>query len=249
MTDTPRETRVLDAVVSLVDNLLDDFDVVDLLTELTERCAELLGCRGGGLSARRPAGPTALAGRDLRADPRTGTLPITGRRGALRGVLRHRPTGLGRGSARRDRALAAVRSGRARGRRRLRARGADARRRHRSWAPWVCSAAGPANSMRPTSWSRRHSRISRAWRSCRNSAPTPSTVIPQLRSALTSRVVVEQAKGFLRERLDISVDEAFSLLRRYARPRRASDRRGAAVDGGTGFPSGATGSMAQLAQG
>ena len=40
MTEHPRETRVLDAVVSLVDTLLDDFDVVDLLTELTERCAE-----------------------------------------------------------------------------------------------------------------------------------------------------------------------------------------------------------------
>jgi AmiR/NasT family two-component response regulator len=38
----------------------------------------------------------------------------------------------------------------------------------------------------------------------------------QLRSALTHRIVVEQAKGFLRERLDISVEEAFSLLRRYA---------------------------------
>ena len=33
MTEIPRETRVLDAVVSLVDSLLDDFDVVDLLTE------------------------------------------------------------------------------------------------------------------------------------------------------------------------------------------------------------------------
>src|SRR6201996_913997 len=42
MSDTPRETRVLNAVVSLVDCLLDDFDVVDLLTELTQRCAELL---------------------------------------------------------------------------------------------------------------------------------------------------------------------------------------------------------------
>jgi AmiR/NasT family two-component response regulator len=47
--------------------------------------------------------------------------------------------------------------------------------------------------------------------------PTPATVLPQLRSALTNRIVVEQAKGFLRERLDISVDDAFSLLRRYAR--------------------------------
>jgi GAF domain-containing protein len=48
-------------------------------------------------------------------------------------------------------------------------------------------------------------------------APTPATVIPQLRAALTHRIVVEQAKGFLRERFDISVDDAFSLLRRYAR--------------------------------
>ena len=48
-------------------------------------------------------------------------------------------------------------------------------------------------------------------------APTPSTVIPRLRSALASRVIVEQAKGFLRETLDVSVDEAFRLLRSYAR--------------------------------
>ncbi|MDT5259156.1 MAG: hypothetical protein QOD10_4236 [Mycobacterium sp.] len=39
MSDTPRETRVLNAVVALVDSLLADFDVVDLLTGLTERCA------------------------------------------------------------------------------------------------------------------------------------------------------------------------------------------------------------------
>lgn len=47
-------------------------------------------------------------------------------------------------------------------------------------------------------------------------APSPDTVLPSLRSALTSRVVVEQAKGYLRERLDVSVHEAFLRLRRYA---------------------------------
>ena len=54
VTDTPRETRVLDAVVSLVDSLLDDFDVVDLLTELTERCAELLDVAAAGLLLADP---------------------------------------------------------------------------------------------------------------------------------------------------------------------------------------------------
>jgi AmiR/NasT family two-component response regulator len=39
----------------------------------------------------------------------------------------------------------------------------------------------------------------------------------QLRSALTNRVIVEQAKGVLREMLGVSVEQAFQLLRTYAR--------------------------------
>src|SRR4029077_20756304 len=54
VTELPRETRVLDAVVSLVDSLLDDFDVVDLLTELTERCAALLDVESAGLLLADP---------------------------------------------------------------------------------------------------------------------------------------------------------------------------------------------------
>src|SRR5436305_11568950 len=54
MTSTPRETRVLDAVVSLVDSLLEDFDVVDLLTGLTERCAELLDIEAAGFLLADP---------------------------------------------------------------------------------------------------------------------------------------------------------------------------------------------------
>lgn len=39
----------------------------------------------------------------------------------------------------------------------------------------------------------------------------------QLEIALTSRVIIEQAKGAFAQRMGITVDEAFHLLRRYAR--------------------------------
>ena len=39
----------------------------------------------------------------------------------------------------------------------------------------------------------------------------------QLSAALTSRVVIEQAKGVIAERASIDLAEAFSRLRRYAR--------------------------------
>ncbi|MFD5144007.1 GAF and ANTAR domain-containing protein [Streptomyces sp. NPDC058401] len=61
-----------------------------------------------------------------------------------------------------------------------------------------------------------------------------STVLnEQLQTALNSRVLIEQAKGKLAERLGIGMEEAFSALRGYARAhnRRLSDLAGAFVDG------------------
>jgi hypothetical protein len=42
----------------------------------------------------------------------------------------------------------------------------------------------------------------------------------QLRTALATRIVIEQAKGMLAERFDLDVDDAFERLRREARNRR-----------------------------
>jgi hypothetical protein len=59
------------------------------------------------------------------------------------------------------------------------------------------------------------------------------TVAAQLRQALPSRILIEQAKGVMAERLQISVDEAFALLRRQARSqsRRLTDVAYAVVAG------------------
>ena len=54
----------------------------------------------------------------------------------------------------------------------------------------------------------------------------------QLRAALSSRVVIEQAKGMLAEYLAVTVDDAFKLLRTYARDhnRRLSEIASDVVD-------------------
>ena len=42
-------------------------------------------------------------------------------------------------------------------------------------------------------------------------------VAEQLQAALNSRIIIEQAKGFVAERLGLTVEDAFTALRRYAR--------------------------------
>ncbi len=59
------------------------------------------------------------------------------------------------------------------------------------------------------------------------------TLTEQLQAALNSRVIIEQAKGKLAERLGVDMDQAFNLLRDRARTsnRRLSDLAQAFIDG------------------
>ena len=216
VTDTPREARVLDAVVSLVDNLLDDFDVVDLLTELTERCADLLDVAAAGLLLGDPLGQLRLLAAtstqtwelelfQLQADEgpcvdcyASGEpVSVADLRTAVARWPRFVPAALEAGVA----SVHAVP---------MRAAGV------------VWGSLGLFGS-RTGELTESDLLVGQtlAHVACvailQERPPAPATVMTQLRSALTQRIVVEQAKGFLKERLDISVDEAFSLLRRYAR--------------------------------
>jgi GAF domain-containing protein len=62
----------------------------------------------------------------------------------------------------------------------------------------------------------------------------------QLQTALNSRVLIEQAKGVLAERLRVDVDEAFTILRAAARRgnRRLSELAQGIVDGTEPWPKG-----------
>ena len=216
VSDTPRETRVLDAVVSLVDNLLDDFDVFDLLTELTERCADLLDIAAAGFLLADPLGQLRLLAATSTQTRELELFQLQAEEGpCMECYATGQPVSV-----------------------------ADLRAATSRWPRFVPAAleAGVASvhavPMRAAGivlgslglFGTRPGELNEADRlvgqtlahiACvailQGHAPTPSTVIPQLHSALTRRIVVEQAKGFLRAYLDVSVDEAFSLLRRYAR--------------------------------
>ena len=217
MTQIPRETRVLDAVVSLVDSLLDDFDIVDLLTELTGHCAQLLDVESAGFLLADPRhqlhlmAATSEKARDLelfqlQADEgpcldcyATGQPVSVSDLRALDGIEFNQTF-----SAAAEAGFASVHAVP------MRAAGT------------ILGALGLFGT-RIGGLTDADLLMSQtlAQIACvaivHEHAPTPATVLPLLRTALTSRVVVEQAKGFLRERLDVSVEDAFELLRSYAR--------------------------------
>jgi hypothetical protein len=215
VTGAPRETRVLDAVVSIVDSLLDDFDVVDLLTGLTERCTELLDIEAAGflladpLNKLRLLAATSEEARELElfqlqadegpcVDCYNSGQPVSVAdiHGALERWPRFVPAAIDAGFA----SVHAVP---------MRAAGI------------VLGALGLFGSRGELNDADLLVGQTLTHIACvailQEHAPTPSTVMPQLRSALTGRVVVEQAKGLLRQLLDVPVEDAFRLLRTYAR--------------------------------
>jgi transcriptional regulator with GAF, ATPase, and Fis domain len=210
-----REGQVLDAVVALVDSLLDDFDVVELLSDLTEQCALLLDVSSAGLlladahGLLRLMAATSEQSRDLELfqlqsdegpclDCYATGQPVSV--ADLRTVAERWPrfveaaTGAGFGS------VHAVP---------LRA------------AKTVVGTLGLFGAT-PGELSAADLAVGQTLAHVatvailQEHAPVPASVLPHLRHALTSRVVVEQAKGFLHERLGVSIHEAFGLLRRYA---------------------------------
>jgi hypothetical protein len=216
MTEIPRETRVLDAVVTLVDSLLEDFDVVELLTELTEHCAQLLDIASAGLLLADPLRQLHLMAATSEQAHELELFQLQADEGpCLECFATGRPVSV-----------------------------ANLREEETRWPRFVPAAARAGFASVHAVPMRAAGTVlgalglfgtevgelndadllvaqTLAHIACvailQENPPNPATVLPQLRSALVSRVVVEQAKGYLREILGVSVEEAFRLLRRYAR--------------------------------
>jgi GAF domain-containing protein len=215
MTETPREARVLDAVVSLVDRLLDDFDVVDLLTDLTERCAQLLDVESAGLLLADPLEQLRLLAATSEETRNLELFQLQADEGpCVDCYFTGQPVSVADLKAEADRWPRFVPAA-------LDAGFASVHAVPMRAAGIVLGALGLFGA-RSGALNDADRLVGQTLAHIASVAilqdhpPTPATVMQQLRNALTSRLHVEQAKGFLRESLDVSVEQAFQLLRDYA---------------------------------
>jgi len=219
--------------VELTDTMVADFDVIDLLHVLTDRSVQLLDVSAAGLLLADPRGPLRVVAASSEAARLLELFQIQNDQGPC---------------------LDCFRSGEP-----VEAEDLAAMARH--WPHFAVAAEqagftavlalpmrlrdqviGALNffSARPGALSAEDIRVGQALadvatisllheRSMRHS----DALNEQLQTALNSRVLIEQAKGKLAERLSLEMDQAFNLLRDFARTRnlRLSDVAQALIDG------------------
>lgn len=204
--------------VDLADNLVDDFDVVDLLTLLTDRCVEAFDVTDAGLVLAAPVGAElqvmASSSRTMRdleiyelqshEGPcldcyRTGEpLENVVLANALDRWPRFGPVAIAAGFE----SVSAQP---------MRLRGTSIGALNLFCAP------GASLSQDDLAGARGFADVATIAILQHQASVDAQVLNNQLQQALTSRVVIEQAKGMLAERADLSIDEAFGVLRRYAR--------------------------------
>ena len=85
-----REAALARTLVELADTLVEDFDVVDLLTLLADRCVEVLDVSAAGLMLVSPDGRSAGRGVLERRDAASRALRAPSEEGPCLGLLPHR---------------------------------------------------------------------------------------------------------------------------------------------------------------
>ena len=88
----PQEDAELSAIfIEMAEVLVDDYDVIDILTELMDRCVQLLGVSAVGVMLLDPEGELRLAASSSEATPRSRVVRIAKPRGTLSRCLSDRP--------------------------------------------------------------------------------------------------------------------------------------------------------------
>jgi GAF domain-containing protein len=214
-----REQRLAHTFVDLADSLVDRFDVVDLLTLLTERCVELLDASAAGLLLGDATGALRLMAATSEAMEVVELFQVQNDEGPCRDCYRSGAVvavpDLAEAAARWPRFVpVALDSG-------FRSVHALPLRLRRE----VLGALGLFGAS-PGELPADEKAVAQALADVATIALLQHRAIDdaqllaeQLHVALNSRVAIEQAKGVIAERLGIRMDEAFGLLRGYARAR------------------------------
>ncbi|MEV4874357.1 GAF and ANTAR domain-containing protein [Streptomyces syringium] len=223
MLDLPREERLAAAFVDLADTLVRDFDVMDFLHTLAEHCVELLDVTAAGVLLATPQGRIVDA---AASDERTRMLELASiewDEGPCRDCCR---TGIPVPDVPLDTEVARNRWPR------FAARAMELGFTSVVAAPLRLNdqVIGALNLFRdlPGPLEPTQLRLGQALADTatigilqQRAVHEQMTVTAQLQVALDSRVVIEQAKGFLAHRRRTGVEEAFQAMRRHARSRQA----------------------------
>ena len=228
-----REAEVVRSLVEMADTLVEDFDIIDLLTGLADRCVQLLEVSAAGVMLASPTGGLALVASSSEAMRLLELFELQAQEGPCLDAFRTgEPVEHENLQARAGRwplfSEAALQAGFGS------ALALPLRLRD------VTLGALNLLSATRTPMAEADVIVARAFADlaalsiAQHRASTEAQRLnEQLSAALTSRVVIEQAKGVISERAGIDLAEAFTRLRTYARNhnRRLTDVAQATIDG------------------
>jgi GAF domain-containing protein len=215
MTDLQRERDVVQAFVSLVDSLLDDFDIVELLTTLTERCAQLLDVATAGLLLADAQGELHLMAATSRRTHDLEIFQLQSDQGPCLDCYRSGAPVSVANLAESDRWPLFVAAATEAGFASVHAVPMRAMNSVLGALGLFGTAAG-ALSDHDLDVAQALAHVATV-AILQNQRTVDTTVIsPGLRNALLSRITVDQATGFVYERTGLSMDDSFRRLRDYA---------------------------------
>jgi GAF domain-containing protein len=217
-----REQRVARAFVSLADTLVDDYDVIDLLTRLVDHCVDLLSADAAAIMLADPQGRlrvVAYSNEDARLSE---LMQLQAEQGPCMDCYRTAaPVNVTDLVDAVDRWPSFVSAATVGGEAMFRAVHAVPLRLRGE-------AIGALNLFhhRPGAMAGGDLELGQALADVSTIAILQERAMrraevlnEQLQTALTSRVIIEQAKGALAQYSAVSVDEAFNVMRAYARRR------------------------------
>jgi GAF domain-containing protein len=213
----PRETMLARTLVELADTLVADFDVVELLTLLTDGCIDVLDVGAAGLMLVAPEGDLRVMASSSEAMRVLELLELQSQEGPCLDCYR-----TGQPIVNQDLATVNGRWPRFA----AEALAAGFHSVHALPMRLRGTVIGALNLLHIDPGEMRHADIAAAQAMAdvatiailQHRATLEAQVInAQLNHALTSRIVIEQAKGIIAEREGLTMEQAFSTLRNHAR--------------------------------